>query len=60
MNPKVKAAKRLVNALNDDLDFAMYLMAHPNEDRAMDRLMDDVESVQVKHKIIESSGDRVK
>ena len=53
-NAKVTAAKRLVDALNSDLDFALYLDGHPNEKRAMDRLERDLSKVQP----IEYKGDR--
>lgn len=45
-NPKVKAAKRLVDALESDLDFALYLDAHPNEKRAKERLMKDLGMIE--------------
>jgi hypothetical protein len=42
-NKKIEAAKRLTAALVSDLDFEIYLDEHPNEQRALDRLIDDIE-----------------
>lgn len=51
MNDKVNAAKRLIAALNDPLDFELYLMDHPNTERAMSRLAEDVAECENPRKI---------
>jgi len=44
MSPKVKAARRLVESIHNDVDFEryIYLSDHPNEQRALDKLLSDV------------------
>ena len=46
MSNKINAAKRLVAALESNDDFALWLMDHPNTERAMERLTADVDSVE--------------
>jgi hypothetical protein len=48
---KTRAAKRLAEALESDLDFEVWLDEHPNSDRAMERLREAVKS--------ESTGDKI-
>ncbi len=43
-SPRVNAARKLANSLQDDLDFAMYLDSHPNEENALNRLWRDIQN----------------
>lgn len=43
LSPKVKAAQRLVASLQDDADLEMYLMDHPNAEKAANRFWRDLE-----------------
>lgn len=45
---KVAAAKRLAASLVTDFDFEGFLMDHPNTEKALDRLLDDVLSSEPK------------
>jgi hypothetical protein len=58
MTTKINAARRLCDALTTDLDFALYLDAHPNESRAYERLMADLTPNQEHHNGKEASAER--
>ena len=45
MSNKAIAAKRLVATLQSDDDFALWLMDHPNTEKALTRLTEDIDSV---------------
>lgn len=53
---KIKAARRLSDSLQDDSDFLMYLMDHPNAKKALERISTAVKSLQRSNSLNTAEG----